>query len=62
MTGKEALVLKGLDATKQSIDAFIAYFPQAKVDEPRQRIKDENTLNIKEFDSALGDILNLPNP
>ena len=62
MTGKEAIVLKGLDATRQSIDGFIAYFPQGKVDEQRQRIKDENQLNIKEFDTSLGDIVNLPNP
>ena len=62
MTGKEAIVLKGLDATRQSIDSFIAYFPQASVDEQRQRIKDENQLNIKEFDTSLGGIVNLPNP
>jgi hypothetical protein len=62
MAGKEALVLKGLDATQQSIDSFIAYFPQAKVDEQRQKIANENELNIKEFDSSLGGIVNLPNP
>jgi hypothetical protein len=62
MTGKEALVLKGLDATQQSIDSFIVYFPKAKVDEQRQKIANENELNIKEFDSSLGGIVNLPNP
>lgn len=62
MAGKESLVLKGLEATRQSIDSFTAYFPQATVDVQRKKIKDENDLNIKEFDTSMGDIVNLPNP
>jgi hypothetical protein len=62
MSGKEAIVLKGLDATRQSIDSFIGFFPTAKVDEQKQRITEENSLNIKEFDPSLGSIVNLPNP
>ena len=60
MSGKEELVLKGLDAAKDSIDAFVRYFPKSTVDAVNARVREENELNIKEFDPALGSILNLP--
>ena len=61
MAGKEQLVLKGLDATRKNIDAFLAYFPADTVQEAATRVKEENILNYKEFDPALGAILN-PEP
>lgn len=61
MGGKEELVLKGLDATRKSIDDFVAYFPKAEVDAVLAKIDEENELNAKEFDKALGQILN-PTP
>jgi hypothetical protein len=60
MAGKEALVLKGLDATRKSIDDFLSYFPAATVDKVKQQVEEENALNIKEFDPALGIIVNMP--
>lgn len=62
MSGKEELVFKGLDATRRSIDDFLAYFPKADVDAVFGRIKEENDLNAKEFDSSFGAILNMPPP
>ena len=59
MAGKEALVLKGLDATRKNIDEFLAFFPESEVDAARAKVREENELNIKEFDSSLGNILNL---
>jgi hypothetical protein len=59
MSGKEELVLKGLDAARKTIDEFLAYFPAAEVDAARNRVKLENELNVKEFDSSMGAILNL---
>lgn len=58
---KQDVVLKGLDATKQSIDEFLAYFPPDTVDKVKAKVKEENELNYKEFDRNLGDIVN-PNP
>lgn len=55
------MVLKGLDATRRSIDEFLAYFPKDTVDTVKNKVKEENDLNFKEFDRSLGDILN-PNP
>ena len=60
MAGKEDLVLKGLDTARQNIDDFLAYFPKDKVEGIRKKIIDENELNRKEWDPALGDIVNLP--
>jgi len=54
--------LKGLEATRASIDDFLAYFPKSTVDEVQQRIRTENEQNVKEFDSSLGSIVNLPLP
>ena len=62
MVGKEALVLKGLEATKNSIDEFLAYFPSASVEPVKAKIQQENELNVKEFDRSLGDIINMPPP
>lgn len=57
---KEQIVLKGLDATRKNIDDFLSYFPQSSVDAVRQRVRQENELNINEFDSSLGTIVNMP--
>ena len=62
MAGKEPLVLKGLESTRKTIDEFLAFFPAEYVDQARIRVKEENALNIKEFDPSLGTILNLPDP
>jgi len=50
--------LKGLDATRRSIDDFLAYFPKDTVESAKAKVKDENDLNYKEFDRGLGDIIN----
>ena len=60
MSGKEELVLKGLDTARRNIDEFLAYFPKDQVDQVVARIKEENELNVKEFDPAFGAILNMP--
>jgi len=60
MGGKQDLVLKGLEATKTSIDEFLSYFPKDVVDTVRLKVQEENELNKKEFDASLGAILNLP--
>jgi len=60
MAGKEELVLKGLDTARRNIDDFLAYFPRDEVNNIVARIKEENELNIKEFDPAIGTIINMP--
>merc|ERR1712050_168890 len=50
MKGKEDLVLKGLDATRRSIDEFLTYFPKSELDPVTAILKEENDLNVKEFD------------
>jgi hypothetical protein len=60
MAGKEEIVLNGLQAASGNIDQFLAYFPEETVQKIKNVIKDENDLNIKEFDPSLGDIINLP--
>jgi hypothetical protein len=62
MAGKETLVLRGLEATRKSIDEFLAFFPQSDIDKQKAIVKQENELNIKEFDAELGAIFNMPNP
>ena len=62
MSGKEELVIKGLDSAKRGVDDFLAYFPVDQVDSVRRLIKEENDLNEKEFDPSLGKIINLPDP
>lgn len=54
--------MRGLDATRKSIDDFVAFFPASEVDPIRKRIEQENALNVKEFDSSLGTIVNMPLP
>lgn len=60
MSGKEELVLKGLETTRRSIEEFLTYFPADKVEGQIAKIKQENELNKSEWDPALGDIVNLP--
>jgi hypothetical protein len=61
MAGKEQLVLKGLEASRLAIDDFLSFFPSESVNDVRKQIREENELNIKEFDSkTLGPLLNLP--
>jgi hypothetical protein len=62
MAGKEALVLKGLEAAHMNLDQFLIFFPEETVQKVKALVKEEDDLNIKEFDPALGGILNLPPP
>jgi len=61
MDGKERLVLKGLEAARTRMDEFLAFFPEDEVKKVRLTIVEENELNAREFDPALGVIVN-PNP
>jgi hypothetical protein len=61
MSGKEQLVIKGLDSTRNYIDDFLAYFPRDELEAAKAKIQEENALNIKEFDPTIGTIIN-PNP
>jgi len=58
---KEAIVLNGLDATRKGINEFLSFFPPDEVGAVMARINEENDLNLKEFDPALGQLLN-PTP
>lgn len=60
MAGKEGLVLTGLDSARRNIDEFLSFFPSTEIEVARQKILDENALNIKEWDPKLGEIVNLP--
>jgi hypothetical protein len=60
LSGKEKIVLKGLDATRKNIDDFLTYFSPSDVEAVTRRIAEENSLNVKEFDPSLGEILNMP--
>jgi hypothetical protein len=60
LSGKEELVVKGLDSARKNLDGFLSYFPAEKVQAARKRVLDENELNLKEWDPSLGDIVNLP--
>lgn len=62
MAGKEEIVLSGLGAAQLKIDEFLSFFPEDTVQKIKTTIKEENDLNIKEFDPSLGDIINLPPP
>jgi hypothetical protein len=62
MAGKEDLVLRGLKATRKSMDEFLAYFPKSTVDGIYQKVEEENALNKREFDPSLGTIINPPLP
>lgn len=52
----------GFLTAQSNLDQFLTYFPEATVKEIKDRIFDENDLNVKEFDKSLGDIINLPPP
>jgi hypothetical protein len=60
MAGKERLVLQGLESARKNLDGFLDFFPSEKVQAAKKLILDENALNYKEWDPALGDIVNLP--
>jgi hypothetical protein len=60
LSGKEELVLKGLDATRKNIDDFLSFFPTSDVTAVIARVNDENDANVKEFDGTLGPLLNMP--
>jgi hypothetical protein len=62
MAGKEALVIKGLEAAQLKLDEFLTFFPEEAVQKVKDKVKYENDLNIKEFDPTLGDIINLAPP
>ena len=62
MAGKEALVLKGLEAAQLKLDEFIDFFPAENVNNVKLLVKQENDLNVKEFDKELGSIVNLAPP
>jgi hypothetical protein len=62
MAGKEALVLKGLEASQLKLDDFLSLFPKEIIATVKAKVKEENDLNVKEFDSSLGGIINLPPP
>ena len=62
MAGKEGLVLKGLDAAQAKLDEFLGFFPVETLQKVKDRVREENELNMKEFDPALGNIVNLPPP
>ena len=62
MAGKEALVLKGLEAAQINIDKFLSFFPEETIASVKAKVKEENDLNVKEFDPKLGDIINLAPP
>lgn len=57
---KETIVLKGLEATRKGIDEFVSYFPRDDVNAVVDKINTENDLNTKEFDTALGSLINPP--
>jgi len=59
LSGKEDLVLRGLDATRSTIDEFLAFFDASEVASVEKVIKEENDLNEKEFDKDIGVIINL---
>ena len=52
--------MKGLDATRKSIDDFLSFFPTPDVTAVIARVNDENAANVKEFDGTLGPLLNMP--
>jgi len=60
LSGKEELVLKGLDATRKNIDDFLSFFPTSDVSAVIVRVNEENDANVKEFDGTLGPLLNMP--
>lgn len=59
MSGKEEIVVKGLEATRIKLDEFLSFFDEATVTRVKNQVQNENDLNILEFDKSLGDIINL---
>lgn len=59
MSGKEEIVLKGLEATQIKLDEFLSFFDDATVERVFAQVVEENKLNLEEFDKSLGDIINL---
>ena len=59
MSGKEEIVVKGLEATRIKLEQFLSYFDEADVTRIKAQVQEENDLNTKEFDKSLGDIINL---
>lgn len=59
MAGKEALVLKGLDAAQRNIDEFLSYFPPGEIDAAQGKIDTENKLNLEQYDPNLGVLINV---
>ncbi len=59
MSGKEEIVLKGLEATQLKLDEFLSFFDEATVKQVEAQLQAENELNEKEFDKSLGHIINL---
>lgn len=57
---KQEIVVKGLLATRNNIDAFLTYFDANEVNRVVAFIEKENAQNIKEFDPNLGTLLNMP--
>lgn len=52
---------KGLEVSRSRIDQFLGFFPEDLVTKVQAKIKEENDLNMKEFDPEIGTILN-PDP
>ena len=47
MGGKEELVVKGLQAAQRGIDEFLTFFPNDTIRQVKDRVQQENELNIK---------------
>ena len=62
MSGKEEIVLKGLEATQLKLDEFLSFFDQTVVDRVAAQVQEENKLNVEEFDKSLGEIINMAPP
>jgi len=62
MSGKEEIVVRGLEATQIKLDEFLSFFDEDTVTRVKDQVQEENDLNMKEFDKSLGDIINLKPP
>jgi hypothetical protein len=60
LSNKEDIVLKGLDSARKNIDEFLAFFPASDLTAVNARVSEENALNVKEFDTSLGPLINMP--
>lgn len=50
-----------MEVSRSRIDQFLGFFPEDLVTKVQAKIKEENDLNMKEFDPEIGTILN-PDP